>query len=494
MVKDLKTKDGIKTDKIMKNTKSILLMTAAIMLAASCEQMSDNTDIQQVELTPMTFNAGVDSEIQVETKTTYSGRNVSWEAEDAISVFFCADQITKQQFTATALYDDNRKATFEGLGDETATSYVAVYPHSDATAYDGTNLSVTIPSVQVGVAQGFASGANTSVACSTDNSLVFKNVGALIAFRFESPADAAQTASVTFKAKTAEEGKYYGLTGASSVALQEGIPVASEGNADYVTVLAPEGGFECGSNKVYYAVVYPGEINGFEVTFTTNDSTPITSVINNDTPATLKRNFLLSLAVLPKPYDLLPEEITITLDMTTSNGPFEQAWVAMANQTEEGETYTYKYAYTYNGQSMTTDLDFVFCKGSGTGYQRSWIRGANAGRFLPGANADSWIQLPGIKGRYLKSVTMYVSNTPPNTKRFKLQRSATDNAAYYNSPVVATEDATVPVPTSVTFPTTDPAFGNLKTTIAGNSYCMLLNTNNIHMSRITLVYTKAKPE
>ena len=115
----------------------------------------------------------------------------------------------------------------------------------------------------MGVAQGFASGANTSVACSSDNSLEFKNVGALIAFRFESPADAAQTASVTFKAKTSVEGQYYGLTGSSTVALQEGLPVASEGSADYVTVVAPEGGFECGSNKVYYAVVYPGAINGF---------------------------------------------------------------------------------------------------------------------------------------------------------------------------------------------------------------------------------------
>ena len=404
----------------MKNTKSILLMTAAIMLAASCEQMSENTDIKPVELTPMSFNAGVDSDIQVETKTTYSGRKVYWEAEDAISVFFAGDQITKQQFTATALYDDNTKATFEGLGDASASSFVAVYPHSDATAYDGTNLTVSIPSVQVGVAQGFASGANTSVACSSDNSLEFKNVGALIAFRFESPADAAQTASVTFKAKTSVEGQYYGLTGSSTVALQEGLPVASEGSADYVTVVAPEGGFECGSNKVYYAVVYPGAINGFEVTFTTNDSTPITSVINNDTPATLKRNYLLSLAVLPKPYDMLPEEFSITL--FEEGWPFNEKIVASASQSTSGsgDKYTYTYNYKFGDVSYSKDLSF-YIYGGKTGdayksYSYAFYASANNNQ-LRTTGGNSRIYLPGIKDRYIKSVEIKVNNAAASAKK-----------------------------------------------------------------------------
>ena len=418
------TKDGTKKEEIMKRINTTLIMTAAIILAASCEQMPENNDIRPAELTPMTFTAGVDSDIQVEdTKTTYSGRKVYWEAEDSISVFFIGDQITKQKFTATALYEDNTVASFEGLGDEDATSYVAVYPHSDANAYDGTNLTVNIPSVQVGVAQGFASGANTSIAYSSNGKLTFRNACALIAFRFETPAGAAQTASVTFKAKTAESGKYYGLTGTSTVTLQDELPVAGEGSADYVTVMAPEGGFECGSNKVYYVAVYPGQVNGFEVTFTTNDTTPITSVLNNDTPATLKRNYLLSFGLIPNAYDTLPEEFSITL--------FEQGWtfnekiIPTANQSTSGsgDKYTYTYEYKFGDVTYTKDLNFyIYGGGEGYTYTFNYYSSSNNYQFRTAQGSKPRIYLPGIKGRYIKSVQMKVNNT--SAKKMELLGAA----------------------------------------------------------------------
>ena len=82
----------------MKLINTTLIMTAAIMLAASCEQMSENNDIRPVELTPMTLTAGVDSDLQVDTKTTYSGRKVFWEAGDAISVFFNGDPFIREYY------------------------------------------------------------------------------------------------------------------------------------------------------------------------------------------------------------------------------------------------------------------------------------------------------------------------------------------------------------------------------------------------------------
>lgn len=466
----IQTKDGTKKEEIMKLINKALIMTAAIMLAASCEQMSENSDIRPVELTPMTLTAGVDSDLQVETKTTYSGRKVFWEAGDAISVFFSGDQITKQEFTATALYNDNTIATFEGLGDENAASYVAVYPHSDVNAYDGTNFTVNIPSVQVGVAQGFASGANTSVAYSTDGTISFRNVGALIAFRFETPEAASITASVTIKAKTAVDGKYYGLTGTSTVALQDGIPVAAEGSADHVTIMAPEGGFECGTNKVYYAVVYPGEVNGFEMTYTTNTPTPMTSVIKNDTPATLKRNYLLSFGMLSDPYELLPETIEMNIDFAT--WPFNESCIY--NSTVEG-TYTYTLDYIFNGINLSKDFKFVMYGGKGGSYAYS----AEGSFFSPGI-ANSRITVPAIPERYLKSVKVSIKNA--YTKKLTIVKTDFTTILAENVNMVAG------TPAEIVFP-----YEGVNTEIA-TAYILRFPSTSTQLTNITLVYTKSKPE
>lgn len=467
----------------MKLINTTLIMTAAIMLAASCEQMSENNDIRPVELTPMTLTAGVDSDLQVDTKTTYSGRQVFWEEGDAISVFFNGDQITKQEFTATALYNDNTIATFEGLGDENAASYVAVYPHSDVNAYDGTNLTVNIPSVQVGVAQGFASGANTSVAYSTDGTISFRNVGALIAFRFETPAGAAQTASVTIKAKTAVEGKYYGLTGTSTVALQDGIPVAAEGSADYVTIMAPEGGFECGSNKVYYAVVYPGEVSGFEMTYTTNDSTPITAVLNNDTPATLKRNYLLSMGLVPEAYDMLPEEFSITL--FEGGWPFNETIVKLANQatTGSGDKYTYTYAYKFGDVSYTKDLAFYIYGGTvsatdPTYKSYSYAYYASASNYqLRTTGTKTRIYIPGIQGRYIKSIEMKVQNGSAKSMVIVDATDWTVKATGVGSSLSA--------PGKYTFPYAD------FTPEIASPYYLRIEEANAQITAVTVTYAKA---
>lgn len=510
MVKVRRIKDGIKLS-AMKRINAILLATAVLSVAACVEkpQADSPQQTQKGELVEMTLNGAVDDNVGLMTRTTYSGRNIFWEEEDAITVFFEGDDILSSTFTESLLFNDNRQASFTGLGDESANAYLAVYPAAEGYTYDGTDLTVTIPSEQVAVRNGFASGANVSVAYSSDSALKFRNVGSLIAFRFETAEDAARTASVTFRAKAVAEGEYLGITGSASVNIQEQQPaegtedpvkyipvVSGAGDETFVTLTAPEGGFEYnGTSPVtYYAVIYPGNYaDGFEVTFTTNDETPQTFKLNNDEAVALTRNSLLSMGAIPNPYDTLPEEIVITLDLANSKSPFKQALVKKANQTAAGETYQYAYSYTYNGQDMTTDLDFVICKGSGDGYERAWVGGTvSAGRFKVGT--DAWIQLPGIPGRYLKSVTMHISNTSPNKKRFKLQRSATDAGAYYNSPLVCAEVETTPVPTSVTFPTTDVSLGNLKNTTAGNSYCMLFTVPNVQMTTISIVYTKAQPK
>ena len=501
--------------KAMKRIDTILLATIALTVASCAEknQISASQETQNDGLVEMTLKAVVDDQV-VDTKTTYSGKNIFWEEEDAITVFFEGDEIVKSTFTESLLFDDNRQASFTGLGDESANAYLAVYPASEGYTYYDKDLTVTIPSEQVAVVNSFASGANVSVAYSSDTALKFRNVGSLIAFRFETAEDAARTASVTFRAKTATEGEYLGITGAATVNIQEQQPAADSedpvtyipvvtgnGDGDYVKLIAPEGGFESGTNKVYYAVIYPGNYeNGFEVTFTTKDEPSQTFELNNDEAVTLTRNSLLSMGAIPNPYDTLPAEITISLDFTKDVCPLG-TFPKVANQKENGDTFPYQYEYEWNGVSETETFEFLITKGTSrsstttplpTGYYQHINDGGkyqNKQLYVVCNSGDTKIKLPAIRGRYLKSVSMGVQNT--DNRRFRLQNQAM-NRYVSSSWVKATSTNTADkATTTISFPSTSETF---PTTTMGVGYIIQLTDKaNYNITDITLVYTKKAP-
>ena len=329
----------------------------------------------------------------------------------------------------------------------------------------------------------------------------FKNVAAMLCVKFDSAEDAAATKSITFKAKK-NDTEYWGLTGAASVTLdaENMLPVATEGTVDHVTLVAPEGGFQ--KNIVYYIPVYPvGTCTAIEAVFTDVDDKAWTKT--NELDAELVRNHLLNIGAIPDPYNHIPEEISMTINFYNDEikWPFEN-WVNMSDQVPTGDTYTYRHTYEHNGKQVTKDFEFVISKGPGDGnqYQYSnFTQLENGKKVLLMKQENSWIRLPGIPGMYLKSVSMAHGNKDLK-KRFRLQ-VGTDvtAAAYYNSPLVNGTSYTEPVSSTITFPTTDPALGPLKTTQAGNSYVMLFTkaTNwspiNMRIFSITVVYTKSQP-
>ena len=505
--------------KAMKTMNRMFWAIAAAVVAVACAKEAEPSHVQESDgLVPMTFSASAEGEIQ--TKTTYSGRKVYWEAEDEISVFSIGTQVVKTGFKATSVSEDGTLASFSGVAAPGAENYVAVYPHQEANAFDlaTQTLTVNIPTDQVGVGNGFASGANVSVALSIaagtaaegeeepalEESLKFRNVGAMFCFKFETEEDAAATKSVTFRAKKSDT-EFWGLTGIGSVNFdtQTGLPSATEGSVDHVTLVAPDEGFKAG--PVYYLPVYPvGACTGMEITFT--DVNEKTWVKNNDLAAELKRNCLLNIGSVPDPYSNIPDELTVNINFYNDaiKWPFT-SWVAVANQSVDGDHYIYKHTYEHNGVQVTKDLEFVISKGpdSGAKYEYNTFSQLESGRkvlvFLGGAN--SWVKLPGIPGMYLKSVSMSTGNKGVK-KRFRLQVGTDTNpAAYYNSPLVAATSYTEPAPSTITFPTTDTSMGPLKNTQEGNSYVMMFTKNGtswtpvgMRVFDITVVYTKNKPE
>ena len=461
----------------------ITIITLAL-LSMSC--VREGSELSEVNLVPVTFEAAPES-----TKTMYSDGDVLWEDSDAISLFSGENYSTKTSLTAASVDEDRLHATFRGLAADASSSYIAVYPSSDANAYSGSALTVNIPSQQTAVAGGFMSGANTSVAVSQDETLTFRNVGALVGVCIG--ASDAGSSSVTLRTRKAETG-FYGLTGSVSVRLDGDIPVAAEGSSDYVTLLAPEGGFKAGS--VYYAVVCPGSYNGFELDFIKDGKTVRKS---DATSCTLERSSSVKIGPVYTLPGGVPEEVVVNLDFS-QGWPFVESCTPEGSQVATGETYTYRYDYQEGEESRTMELEFAFNSGvkqAGTYSYDADTEDGN-GRALCykfGTGTDTgygYIKFPVINGKYLKSVAL-VHRTPIpagatgnnlNGFYFTLQKGgfpshATPNAT--STRVKAGEELVIAFPM------------NGLVSDLGQYYCMRVRFKDIEFERITLVYSDKKP-
>ena len=494
---------------LMKNIDKIVFFAMAAVMAACTEMPQADVDMEpQEDLIHMEFTANVDSD-DVVVKTTYSGRKVYWEENDAVSIFFERDGITRQPFTVSSRSEDKRQVKLVGNGVQGASSYVAVYPHLEANAYDGNTLTVTVPPAQTAVANSFASEANVSVAYSTDKAgeLNFRNACALLAFRFETEEDARKTASVTIRAKTDTEGVYHGITGNVKVNVQQSeagfMPVVEgEGTADHVTVYAPSGGFKYNSENpvTYYAVICPGVYeHGFEIIVTSgySEGSDIADfpVAMDRVSGPLERNALFSMGALANPFDILPEEIVISLDFANEEnlnplGTFP----IMAQQSADGDDYTYKYTYEHEGKTFTEPLTFTIYKGSG--YSYTYLNGAATGTdkyfYVLNSGANTCMKFPAIRGRYLKSVSFSHTGTTYN-RNFRLQEGYPTAGHYYT--VGAVPEAADAVGTAVvTFPTGVEDTAQLNVTKAGVPYFVqFTSASKYSITNITMVYTKDGP-
>ena len=474
---------------------NILAAAAVAVLAVSCAK--DNQDINVSSSLPDGFNVMTFKAEAIATRTTFSALQVFWEATDKVSLF-SGTEFTKTELSIKeedGLAEDNSWAKFAGLAADESSEFVAVYPSAETNSYDGTTINVVIPTEQTAVARGFQSGANVTVAWSTDQSLEFKNIGSLIGIRFATASDAAKTRYLTIKAKKSET-EYCGLTGNVSVTIdhENMVPVASEGSADYVRILPPAEGFEVATT--YYAVVCPGTYKGVDVIYTDINGNDI--LRSNPQEYFLERNYGMNIGQIAEPYNTLPDEITISLDFTSDINPLGN-FKKIADQTTEGDTYKYSYSYLFKGNTIKESFNYVLIKGSArnttaTGYYQhikpndTAAAGIATKTLLIVCNSgDTKIKLPGIPGRYLKSVSMSVLNT--DNRRFRLQNDTKNR--YVSSPWAKATSTTEKATTTVSFPNTATTF---PTTTEGVAYTMeLTDKANYYITDITAVYTKTAP-
>lgn len=229
------------SSKFLQTTSLILLLIAS----PSCVK-----EVEQESLHEVVFHAGWDAE----TKTVLQedGR-VFWSPSDEISVFVGRGINGGYKFTSTNT-EDTSHADFVGqISGTSKGEYVAVYPFNTITFVSDHYIVTEIPSVQTATEGSFAKDCFVSVACSTNESLYFKNICGGIKF------------------SVANEGinrivinSNFGISGETHVRIDDnGIPHVIESKCSELTIEAPGDEFEVG--KYYYAALTSkDEIQGYE--------------------------------------------------------------------------------------------------------------------------------------------------------------------------------------------------------------------------------------
>lgn len=251
----------------MKIRYNIVMTVAAALAIVGCTKEIDSPS--GPALNEVTFIGHADTGTGTRTALT-ADYNVVWSSGDRISVFASTAQSENRGFTAAAIREDesglaNSMASFAGMV-QAADTYYAVYPYNSETAFSGTVISTTLPSVQTAVANSFAVGANISTAKASDGSnvLQFRNAGAIIGVK---------VASDNIGSITLSSGEIP-MAGAVSIDVSGDFPVmtVAEGGATEIRLVAPQPEEEGAAavfvpGTTYYFVVAPGEYSGLQLEF-----------------------------------------------------------------------------------------------------------------------------------------------------------------------------------------------------------------------------------
>ena len=238
--------------------KYIFMAVAGMLALSSCS--NDENDFQDAKNAPrqMTFTAGYNE--GGETRTTLSGKSVSFDANDEISILSAKNTNTK--FTTSA---GGASATFSGTATDDSKFY-AVYPYTTGLTLSGDVISgIKIPSTQY---NGQWYGVNNSAwdpnapvayATTTGSSLQFRNLCAILKIKVVGSSDYGYAGKITISADQA-------LAGTFSLDTSTGTLTATEGSTTVDTGDTWDAGhwvyFE--NNYCYFAIA-PGTYSNFKV-------------------------------------------------------------------------------------------------------------------------------------------------------------------------------------------------------------------------------------
>ena len=192
--------------------------------------------------------------------------------------------------------------------------------------------------------------------------------------------------------------------------------------------------------------------------------------------------------------ETLPSELTVSLQFygEESQWPFKEEAVSVFQQRAGGEKYTYVYTYEYEGKEMTLELPFVISRGCFRRSEKEQASGKPGGsyEYTKFSNIDykvlwfsdptSWIRVPVISGRRLKSVSIQHGNM--YERQFRLQTDVSPSPKWYcDSELKVATDYLEPVELKVENPNAEDAY-----------VIRFISSGNIRIFNITLVYEKVE--
>ena len=311
------------------------------ILACACTAVIPEPEPQELEM--MSFTAMPEEHLETTKTSLDSSYGICWGQTDAISMFRTTGG-HGVNFSVSSIEQNGAVASFTGPSGDYA---LALYPASGDASYAPATGTVTasIPTVQTGVEDSFADGANLSLAVvGTDDKLYFRNVGALLSFTVPG--------NWITRIRIQSRNESVAMSGPASITLQGGIPVVTPNSktCNYIEVTVPEQS----AGKRCFAVVYPGNYSdGFKVTFLTSSgaynrytSTKALSLARKTIVSLIRRNWTVNddRAQTESGIELIAPEIS-------AGGPVDNASAKIVFSCGSGARDTYKF-YLRDAGSM----------------------------------------------------------------------------------------------------------------------------------------------
>lgn len=309
---------------------SLFILSTALLFAGCVNEIVSNEQNEQepqVNLVPVTFQAGSEEDSDADTKVYLGGDNKSvlWTETDKIKVF---DKISNglDAFTVSSGAGTTLAAISGSVSAGATGNFYAMYPYqADATFTSETTLgdntvkdgyiTLEVPAKQKAVAGSLDPAAFIGVGqCKDGTTFNFKNATAFVKFQLNS-ADIENLETVSFSGNSlgSVAGKIkIGFTENGSVAQT----YVSGAGAQYITLSKPEGGWKSGVD--YYFAIRPLKFeSGFTITarYSDNSCRHLTTTKgitdNNGAAQTVSRNCTMNLGTLPAMKSGLPNDLYI---------------------------------------------------------------------------------------------------------------------------------------------------------------------------------------
>ncbi len=193
----------------------------------------------------------------------------------------------------------------------------------------------------------------------------------------------------------------------------------------------------------------------------------------------------------------------LKVDVDFSNGwPFEQSCASAASQSADGEEYTYTFTHIENGVPQNKKVKFVISKGKAADCNYSYVapNGSKPGNLFYNINDSTGsnnsfglFSIPYVEGMYITSLS--VVHASSETRRFNIRKgwitasASTDASGWFKQNKIIKWDFPL---TASNGSQIAPGMGTASSAL--KDYCISMRTEDTNLKKVTLYYSKTKPE